>query len=154
MSRWISTHDELIPLYTELTGYNPFSSLARVIFEFDDGIPVAAALYDHFNGHAVHSHVWIAEGRRPSRVWWWVIHDYLFNQLHAKMAVVVADSRNPRSLKLAESMGYKLAATIPGYYGNGDALIFNGTEEDARFWQRYRHGAPAPMYKDSERMPA
>lgn len=156
MSRWIGTNRDLIPLYTELSGYDPFSSLAQVIFEFDGQKPIAAALYDHYNGHSIHSHVWIAEGEKPSRVWWWAIHDYIFNVLKVKLAVLLANSNNPKSMRLAESLGYELTATIPNYYGTSDALFYTGTEDMARHWQRYRSGkTPPPTYaKIHERMPA
>lgn len=146
--RWISGDVELIPLFRELCDYNP-TEKAQVIFEFEDGMPVAAALYDHYTGKTIHTHAWIAKNKRPSRVFWWVIHDYTFNQLMAKQAVAMIDASNRKSVHLATSMGYKFVARIPDYYPNGDAVIFVGTEDSARHWQRYRNGAPPPTYGES-----
>lgn len=147
--RWISTDDELIPLFRELCDYTP-TDHARVIFEFDDGMPVAAAMYDHYNGKTIHQHVWIAVDKRPSRVWWWAIHDYTFNQLRAKVCLVMTSSSNRKAIELARHMGYKFAARIPEYYSDGDAMVFTGTERDATFWKRYRDGkTPPPTYDQS-----
>lgn len=154
MSRWIATDKELLELYAALSGYDPLSDGAQVIFEFDNGIPIAAAAYDNFNGYAMHSHIWIAEGRKPSRVWWWAIHHYMFVQAGAKLAVAVLRSNNPKVIRLAESMGYRFVSSIPNYYGDSDALFYVGTEEDAVFWRRYRNGASAPKYKLSMRVPS
>lgn len=151
MSRWISTNKKLIPLYAEMSGYET-TQRAQVIFEFQDGIPIAGALFDYFNGQTIHSHIWIAQGRRPSRVWWWTIHDYVFNQAKAQLAVGSIKSTNERMIKLAESMGYSLHSKMENYYPDGaDMLFYIGTAETATHWQRYRNGAPAPKY---ERMPA
>lgn len=144
-TRWIASDMELVPLFVELANYSP-TEHAQVIFEFVDGMPVAAALYDHYNGKSIHTHIWIEKGKRPSRVWWWVIHDYMFNQLRAKQAVAIIDSSNRKSLKLARHMGYQQVGTIPDYFPNGDAVILVGIEVTAWHWRRYRNGAPPPKY--------
>ena len=149
--RWISTDKELIELYGALSGYNSSPELAQVIFEFKDGLPIAAALYDGFNGQSIHTHMWIKKGEHPSRIWWWAVHDYVFNQLGCKKAIGVIKSTNKRAVHLAISMGYQLEGRIKDYYKDGHALFFVGTEETARFWQQFRNGKKPPMYKETAR---
>jgi|SoiMethySBSTD1v2_1073268.scaffolds.fasta_scaffold02761_35 hypothetical protein len=147
MSRWISTHDELIPLYTELTDYVPHLPDPRVIFEFEDGIPIAAAAYDDYTVVSINFHIWIAKGRRPSRVWWWAVHDYPFNQLGVKQGFGMARETNRNVIRAAETGGWELIARLPDHYRDGDTLIFRLTPETAKHWQRYRSGAtPPPTY--------
>lgn len=147
MSRWISTHDELVPLFAELSGYEPRMPNPRVVFEFDDGIPIAAAAYDEYTGPAIHFHIWIARGRKPSRVWWWVIHDYPLNQLGVEQVIGITRETNRNAIRIAETNGWELITRIPGHYDDGDALIWRITEDTAKHWQRYRNGnTPPPTY--------
>jgi hypothetical protein len=146
MSRWISTHTELLPLYGTLSGYTagPF---AQVIFEFDGGIPVAAALFDNYNDYSIHAHVWIASGHKPSRVWWWAIHHYPLCVLKVNKVYAVIRSTNKRVLRLVESMGFKYVTMVPDYFREGEhCMFFEGTVETAKFWFRYRNGAAPPKY--------
>lgn len=149
--RWISTDQELVELYGALSGYNGHPKLSQVIFEFKDGLPIAAALYDGFNGMSIHTHMWIAKGARPSKAWWWAVHDYVFNQLGCKNAIGIINSSNRKAVHLAITMGYGLQARIKHYYPDGDALFFVGTAESAKLWQRFRKGKKPPSYGLIER---
>jgi hypothetical protein len=154
MSRRISTGTELVSLYASLTGYKPASD-ATAIFEFDNGIPIAGMAYDNYFGYSITNHVWVAQGRRPSRVWWWVVHDYPINQVGVQKVFGVVRSSNKAAQRLVSSAGYKLVGRVPDFYADGeDCLFYEVTADTAVFWQRYG-GAEPPKYgsRGEMRMP-
>ena len=145
MSRWICSNRAILPMFANLSGVTSYTSDAQIIMEFEGETPIAGALYDNYNGKSVHVHVWVAKGQRPSRVWWWVAHDYPFNRLAVTNVFATIASSNEDAIRLAEKMGGKVVATLPDYFLTcDDCLMFLGTEETATHWQRYRNGKVSP----------
>jgi RimJ/RimL family protein N-acetyltransferase len=142
MTRWINTDRSIIPEVAEMVGPLFPTGAAQAIAEFDNKEMIAGALFDDYNGQSIHTHIWIAKGRMASRVWWWAIHDYMFRQLGVVNTIATVKSTNKTSIKVSENLGYKLVATIPNYYPNGeDQLIYLGTEEMARHWPKLQEKA-------------
>ena len=118
---------------------------ARFIAEQDDDEFKAIGIYDNYNGRSIHSHIWIADGYRPSRVFWWAMHDYPFHQLAVTNIIATVASSNKTALRLVRHLGYKYVAMVPDYYETGDdQMIYVGLEENATHWHKYQDGRAAP----------
>ena len=142
--RWLNTDRRMLPFLADLAGI-AFTNNAMLIAEYDNGIPIAVGIFDQFNGRSIHAHMWIATGRRPSRVWYWAMHDYPYWQLGVTNVVATVSAANKAMNKLAIHFGGKLVGTVPDYHVDGsDLLIYSGIEEDAPFWKRYKGGRKSP----------
>lgn len=140
--RWISCDSKLIPWLAPKVEVVPTAN-AIIVAEFEDDVPVAAAIYDQYNGKSIHSHVWIAEGRKPSRKFWFTTFDYVLRQCRVETAIAFVSSRNTKSKRLTEHLGYKLQTTIPNYYPDGsDVLVYMGTPESAVNWLKFKPKDP------------
>lgn len=145
--RGLVTDREMLPILAKVAGVS-YTNNAQLIAEYDNGHPVAIGIFDQYNGRSIHVHMWIAPGRRPSRVWWWAMHDYPFWKLGITNVVATVSSSNRAIVKLAGHLGAKLVGVVPNYHEDGsDLFIYSGIEEDAPFWQRYGAGRlPPPTY--------
>lgn len=113
------------------------------ISEFEGTTPVCGVLFDGYNGKSIHAHIWIAPGRKPSRMWWFAIYDYMFRQCQVANVIGTVPSSNKAAQRLDEHLGFKLNSIIPNYYPNGDdMLLYICTAESAIDWQKFR---PANM---------
>lgn len=137
MKRWINTDPSFIPFAAQAVGVIA-SPAAIVVAEFEGITPVALTLFDGFNGASIHAHVWVHTGRRPSRMFWWAIHQYVFGQLKVKNVVGTVPASNLAARRLDEHLGFKQVGQIPGYYPDGDDMIlYNLTQQDAPDWMRW-----------------
>ena len=142
--RWLNTDQAQIPYLAEKMEVS-YTENAQIIVECEDDEVIAAGLYDLYNGKSIHSHIWIAKGRHPSRVWWWAMHDYPLWQLGVTNIIATVSSANKEAIKVAEHLGYKLVSMIPDYYPDcSSQLIYVGVEENAVFWHRFKDGRLKP----------
>jgi len=136
--RWINTAPKFLPYLSQIMGLVCTSNGLHVS-EFDDTAPVAGAIFDGYNGKSIHSHLWIAPGRNPSRAFWFACFDYMFRQCGVETVIGTVPSSNVRAQKLDEHLGYRLTATIPNYYPNGDdMLLYVCTPATAPDWQKFK----------------
>lgn len=137
MSRWINCDPGFIPHLADLLEVSP-TPQAVCVAEFDGVVPVCGALFDGYNGKSIHSHVWIAKGRKPSRFWWYAVYDYMFRQVEVENVIGTVPSSNLAARKLDEHLGFVLNAIIPNYYPNGDDMcLYVCTKESAINWQKF-----------------
>lgn len=137
MARWINTDPKFMPHLAGAMGLVPTPN-AVVVAEFDGTDPIAGAIFDGYNGKSIHSHVWIAPGRRPSRSFWWVCFDYMFTQCGVETVIGTVPSSNKAAQKLDEHLGYVLNSTIPNYYPDGDdCMLYVCTRATAMNWQKF-----------------
>ena len=145
--RWINTDPAFVPYLAQVMDMVVTANCVCVS-EFDDEKPIAGALFEGYNGKAIHSHIWIAPGRRPSRRFWWACFDYMFRQCGVETVIGTVPSSNMAARKLDEHLGYRLNSVVPNYYPNGDdMLLYVCTPATAMDWQRL---APKPV-KSEER---
>lgn len=134
--RWINTDRSFLPHLAEVIGLNPTHN-AVCVAEFDGTEPICGAIFDGYNGKAIHSHIWVAPGRRPGRNFWFACFDYMFKVCGVETVVGTVPSSNLAAQKLDEHLGYQLKATVPNYYPNGDdMLLYVCTPETAIDWRR------------------
>lgn len=135
--RWINTDRNFLPHLAQAMDLNPTPN-AVCVAEFDDEVPVAGAIFDGYNGKSIHSHIWIAPGRKPSRKFWYICYDYMFRQCGVETVIGTVPSSNKAAQKLDEHLGYVLNSTIPNYYPNGDdMLLYVCTPQTAIDWQKF-----------------
>lgn len=135
--RWINCDPKFVPHLAKVMGL-VVTPHAVCVAEFDGTVPICGALFDGYNGRSIHAHIWIAPGRRPSRTWFWSCFDYMFRQCDVQTVIGTVPSSNKRAQKLDEHLGFRLKATIPNYYPNGDdMLMYVCTPETAMYWGKF-----------------
>lgn len=138
MSRWINTDQKFLPFVANALDYVP-TAAATIVSEFDDVAPVASFITDSYNGHSAYVHLWIAPGRRPSRMFWFAIYHYIWQQLACKMVLANVASSNTKAQRLDAHLGFQRRGFVEGYYPNGDDMILYVatpyTIPDWRKWQ-------------------
>jgi len=145
--RWINSDPAFVPYLAGVLEVSPTPNSVCVC-EFDDAVPISGVLFDGYNGKSIHAHIWIAPGRKPSRLWWYAIYDYMFRQCKVANVIGTVPSSNKAARRLDEHLGFKLNSIIPNYYPNGDdMLLYICTAETAIDWQRFR---PANFYVEQE----
>lgn len=133
--RWIDHRPHCVPPMAGVMGIVP-TPHAVAIVEMEDQYPVAGVIFDEYNGQAIHTHLWVAPGRAPSRSFWFAVFDYAFRQCEVQTAVATVASSNKKAQRITERVGHKLIATVPNYYPNGDdMLLYVCTPESAFDWQ-------------------
>lgn len=137
MSRWINTDALFLPFLAQAMDLNPTPN-AVCVAEFDGAVPIAGAIFDGYNGRAIHSHVWFAPGRRASRSFWYACYDYMFRVCGVQTVIGTVPSSNKAAQKLDEHLGYQLKAVIPNYYPDGDdMMLYVCTPETAIDWHKF-----------------
>lgn len=69
------------------------------------------------------AHIWVCEGKRPSRDWFGAIFDYPFNRLGVYKIIGQVSSANLDARKLDEHFGFRLECEIEGFYKGGHNLM-------------------------------
>lgn len=122
-----------------------------IIGLIEDGKPIAACLFEAFNGASVLIHI-AAEGKRwMTREYLWFVFFYPFEQLSVKKILAPVESTNLDGVKFVEHIGFTLEATLQNAAPNGDLLIFSITKEQCRWLDlkgRYR-GNPTNTEQNS-----
>lgn len=137
MSRWINCDPGFIPHLAGMLEVAPTPN-AVCVAEFDGEVPVCGALFDGYNGKSIHAHIWIAEGRKPSRFWWFAVYDYMLRQCGVETIIGTVPSSNTAAQKLDEHLGFRLNSVIPNYYPNGDdMMLYIATKETVPDWKRF-----------------
>lgn len=115
-----STH--ALPLICKILNFMP-SSYAQVLSNMEDGVYIAGVVYDGYNGGSIGAHIWVDDGKRPSKEWFAAIFDYPFNVLGVNKIVGQVKGSNEEARKLDENFGFVKEAEITEYYDDGDSLI-------------------------------
>ena len=135
--RWINVDPGFIPYLAGVLEISPTPG-ATCVCEFDDTVPIAGVLFDGYNGKSIHAHIWIAPGRKPGRLWWYAIYDYMFTRCKVANVIGTVPASNEAARKLDEHLGFELQCVIQNYYPNGDAMmVYVCTAESAIDWNRF-----------------
>lgn len=127
----ISTDPMYIPLVCRELALLPTPYMQCIVCGDERGL-IAGAIFDDYNTVSVQSHVWVAEGRVPSRGWYAAICDYPFNRLGVKKVMGKVVSENKNAMRLDEHLGFVLEATITDYSPFGDLKIYSITREQCK----------------------
>ncbi len=137
MSRWINCDPSFLAHLAAQLEVAPTPN-AVCVAEFDNETPVCGALFDGYNGKSIHAHIWIADGRKPSRFWWFAVYDYMLRQCGVETVIGTVPSSNKAAQKLDKHLGFVLNSVIPNYYPNGDdMMLYVATKDTVPDWQRF-----------------
>lgn len=133
MKKFISTDTQYLPFLARAINFGP-SALARCIVCTDEtGRPVAGVIYDGYNGHIIHAHIWVDAEATPSREWFAAIFDYPFNKLQVHKIIGQVAGTNEQAQRLDEHFGFVLEAEVVDYFDGGDSLlVYTMTRDQCR----------------------
>lgn len=120
--RWLNSDPLFLSHLATVLQIAPTISACQ-LSEFDNEIPIAGVLWDGYNGRSIHAHIWINHSHRPSRLFYWAICDYAFNQLRVSNVVGTVPRAFEPALRLNRHLGFRVIGEIAGYYPDGDDMI-------------------------------
>lgn len=118
-----------LPLICKILNYMP-STYAQVISCMEDGVFIAGVVYDGYNGGSIGAHIWVDDGKRPSKEWFAAIFDYPFNVLGVKKIIGQVKGSNDEAHALDRHFGFIKEADIAEYYDDGDSLVIYSMTKD------------------------
>jgi ribosomal protein S18 acetylase RimI-like enzyme len=120
--RWLNADPQFVPHLANALKITPTAAACQ-LSEFDNEVPIAGVLFDGYNDRSIHAHIWIAPAHRPSRLFYWAVCDYVFNQLKVQNVVGTVPSSCELALRLNRHLGFRVNSRIPNYYPTGDDMI-------------------------------
>lgn len=94
---------------------------------------VAVAYFESYNGASVLCHI-ASEGRNwMNRDFLWYFFWYPFEELKVQKLLAPVDSTNTASIRLTQSVGFSLEATLKDACPKGNMLIFSMTKDQCRW---------------------
>ncbi len=99
----------------------------------DTGIPVAAALYEGWNGASVCCHFATDGKSRLTREFLWFMSFYPFEQLKVEKVISPIESTNEASIRWVETYGMTLEATLKDAAPKGDLLLYTIRKEQSKW---------------------
>lgn len=99
---------------------------------------MAGVIYQDYNGSCVTAHI-AAEGNWATKTFLWIIFDYPFRQIGAKMILAPVCSTNAKSIKMLEHMGFVKEGELLGATSEGDLLLYVMRKENCKYL-RGRYG--------------
>jgi RimJ/RimL family protein N-acetyltransferase len=94
---------------------------AKGIGLLKDGVLVAGAAYDKYNGRNIFVHQRI--DAKPTKAYWRAIASYPFEDLGCSRMTVTVEASNAKSLKLVTHLGFVEEARLSGAAGDGGDFI-------------------------------
>lgn len=93
-----------------------------------NGVIVAGAMFENWNGKSVMVHMTVSGGRL-TREFIGVIFDYAYRQLDCKKVILPVDSTNIKSIAFVQHLGFREEARIRDATPTGDIIIFTQLRE-------------------------
>lgn len=146
--KYIDCTTLFLPLLCKELGVTPTTS-AQCIVCMEDGFPIAGVVYDGYNGGSIAAHIWIKEGKRPSRAWYGAIFDYPFNRLGVKKIIGQVKSTNSKAVVLDSHFGFIMEAFVADFYEDGDLLIYTMTKGQCRVLNSPRWSSVAELVRSA-----
>ncbi len=103
-----------------------------------DGLLVAGAMFDYYNGASVFAH--IAVTGRFSKAWLHAICHYPFIHLGCNTVIGLVASDNKKAQRFDENFGFKRQVELAGADPSGSMYIYTLKKDDCRFLRRNDHG--------------
>jgi hypothetical protein len=96
-------------------------------------VPLAAVLYDSYNGASIVGHL-VGVGKKwMNREFLWFSFYYPFEQLGVKKIIGPVPSDNLIAQRLDEHLGFRLEATLKDAAPKGDLLIYTMTKDQCKW---------------------
>lgn len=111
----------------------PWTPQSTAIGWVREGQPVAAAIFDGFTGPCISMHGRCDNPAKVSRVFWFAIFDYPFNELGVKRLITTVSTANQKALEFDAHLGWKRETTLKDYFTDGDAVVLQMYREDCRW---------------------
>jgi len=124
------------PWIAQKLGFNWFDGRGSTIGLMDMKTgPVAAVLFEGFNGASVMVH--LASLRRDwlNREFLWYVCHYPFEELGVTKVLAPIESDNLDSIRWTEHFGFTLEATLKDAAPKGDLLIYSITKDQCKWLQ-------------------
>lgn len=135
MKRIITGHEDIFGpwLMSRIAG-EWIPGRGSVIGLWEDGVgPVAACLYESYNGASVLGHLAGVGRKWMNREFLWFCFEYPFNQLGVTKILGLVESTNLAARKLDEHLGFTIEATLKDCAPNGDLLVYSMTREQCKW---------------------
>lgn len=129
--KWLDCSTLPLPLLCKKVNYFP-THMAQCIACIEEGTVIAGVVYDHYNDLTIQAHIWIEEGKVPSRAWFGAIFDYPFNRLGVHKILGQVAENNAEAQKLDEHFGFSEEARIRDFSLDGDLILYSMTREQCR----------------------
>lgn len=114
-----------------------------------DSRPLAACLYEGFNGASVMLHIATDGTRRwMNRDFLWYCHAYPFDELRVKKIICPVESNNIDCKRFIEHLGYALEATLTDSAPAGNLLIYTMRKDQCK-WLKLSEGYRGGKTKSS-----
>ena len=123
-------------------GVRIFPPYFAIGFATDDKRPMAAAVFNEFNGSNIELTIWAEKGKITKGIIQ-TIANYVFNQLKCRRLTVRTKKRNKAVLKLALRCGFTYEHVVSRYFTDDDAVVFRMYPEDCRFLKERNASAAA-----------
>lgn len=107
----------------------PFQAIG---FLADDKRPLAAFVFNHFNGSDIEMTI-VAEPGGITRQVIRYVANYVFNTNKCRRLTVRTKKRNKRILQLAPRYGFKYECIAKHYFDDDDAVVFRMLKADCKF---------------------
>lgn len=138
MARWINVDQAFLPHVAKALDFAPTANCS-IVSEFEGVHPVAAVVFDNYTGVSAHVHIWVNPDFRPSRMFWWAVYQYAFEQLKCNTVIGTVDETNEAAVKLDKHLGFKVVARVPNYFPPDRAMLLHVLEEkDAPNWRKWK----------------
>lgn len=133
MKQALSFDAEILgPWVAEKCGGKWTSGRGTAIGRIDENGPFAGILYEDWNGSQIVCHI-AGDGNWLNRLFLWIIFDYPFNQIGAKMMTAPICSTNIKSIRMVEHMGFELEGRLRGATSKGDLLLYVMRKENCKY---------------------
>lgn len=135
VKRVITGRNDLFgPWLAERIGSDWLPGRGHVIGLWDDNAgPIAACLYESYNGASVLGHLAGLGKKWMNREFLWYCFYYPFAELRVNKILGLVESTNLEAQKLDEHLGFTLEATLKDAAPNGDLLIYSMTKDQCKW---------------------
>jgi hypothetical protein len=133
--------DAVCPWVVEKAG-GVYTHVCRGVGVEKDGALKVGVMYNGFTGEggSIFMHWRCDDPKATSKTFYWVAFDYPFNQLGVNVVYGVVHAKNVHAIEIDERLGFKREHTLPGYFPDGDAVLYSMKREHCR-WIKRREGA-------------
>ena len=121
-------------------GVRIFPPYFAIGFATDDKRPMAAAIFNEFNGSNIELTIWAEKGKITKGIIQ-TIANYVFNQLKCRRLTVRTKKRNKTVQELALRYGFTYEHVVKRYFPDDHAVVFRMYPEDCRWLKRERNAS-------------
>lgn len=126
-------HDDVIAAYLEQKLNVKFSAPYYAVgFTTDEGLPIAAFLFNDFNGSNIEMTIYAERGRMTRKLLRFIAR-YVFLSLGCRRLSAKIKRNNKRALRAAYRFGFRYEGISKNYFPDCDAVRFFMTAQDCKW---------------------